>query len=83
MKERSYKENELIITYGELGHEYFILDQGTVEIIVYKEGSDPKDKELSNKVAFTKLISTGIGFGEIGLMYNDKRTATVRAASDC
>ena len=47
---------------------------------MYKDGTDPKDPELGKKVAFSKFISTGIGFGEIALLYNDKRTATVRAA---
>jgi CRP-like cAMP-binding protein len=54
-----------------------------VEIIVYKDGTDPKDPDLGKKVAFSKYISTGIGFGEIALLYNDKRTATVRAAEPC
>lgn len=83
MQQRNYKINDIIINYGDLGHEYFILDQGVVEILVYKDGTDPKDPELGKKVAFSKFINTGIGFGEIALLYNDKRTATVRAAEAC
>jgi CRP-like cAMP-binding protein len=83
MQERKYQSNDLIITYGDLGSEYYILDKGVVEILVYKDGVDPKDPELSKKVAFSKYINTGIGFGEIALLYNDKRTATVRAAEPC
>jgi hypothetical protein len=30
MQERKYKEGEIIIKYGDLGHEYFILDEGEV-----------------------------------------------------
>lgn len=73
----------MIITYGDIGSEYYILDKGAIEILVYKDGVDPKDPELSKKVAFSKYINTGIGFGEIALLYNDKRTATVRAAEPC
>lgn len=40
MQQRNYKKNEIIINYGDLGHEYFILDQGVVEILVYKDGTD-------------------------------------------
>lgn len=54
-----------------------------VEILVYKDGTDPKDPELGKKVAFSKFINTGIGFGEIALLYDSKRTATVRAADPC
>ena len=83
MQQRSYNANDKILTYGDLGNEYYILDHGVVEIIVYKDGTDPKDPDLGKKVAFSKYISTGIGFGEIALLYNDKRTATVRAAEPC
>ncbi len=83
MQQRNYQKNDIIITYGDLGHEYFILDQGVVEILVYKDGTDPKDPDIAKKVAFSKFINTGIGFGEIALLYNDKRTATVRAAETC
>ena len=50
MKERSYNANNNIITYGDFGNEYYILDQGVVEIIVYKDGADPKDPDLGKKV---------------------------------
>ena len=78
MQERKYQSNDLIITYGDLGSEYYILDKGVVEILVYKDGVDPKDPELSKKVAFSKYINTGIGFGEIALLYNDKRTIIIK-----
>ncbi len=83
MQQRNYRKNDIIINYGDVGHEYFILDQGVVEILVYKDGTDPKDPELGKKVAFSKFINTGIGFGEIALLYDSKRTATVRAADPC
>lgn len=73
----------MIIRYGDVGHEYFILDQGVVEIIVYKEGTPASDPDLNKKIAFSKFINTGIGFGEIALLYNALRTATVRAAENC
>lgn len=83
MYQKSFKRNDLIIKYGDFGYDYFILDAGVVEIIVYQEGSDPNDPMLNKKVAFSKFMSAGGGFGEIALLYNDKRTATVRAAADC
>jgi cGMP-dependent protein kinase 2 len=34
-------------------------------------------------VAHTKVLEEGASFGEIALMYNYKRTATVKAIDDC
>jgi CRP-like cAMP-binding protein len=34
-------------------------------------------------VAFAKYLGAGIGFGELALLYNDKRTATVKAVEKC
>jgi CRP-like cAMP-binding protein len=81
MQERTYEQGETIILYGDVGREYFILNQGTVEILVYKEGTNPSDPDLANKIAFTKMINQAMGFGEIALITNDKRTATVKAAA--
>lgn len=43
MYKKSYVRNDQIIRYGDVGHEYYILDKGVVEIIVYKNGTDPND----------------------------------------
>lgn len=83
MFQKSYVRNDIIIRYGDLGSEYYVLDKGVVEVIVYKEGTDPNDYDLIKKVAFSKFLSQGVGFGEIALLYNDKRTATIRAAANC
>jgi hypothetical protein len=69
----------MIIKYGDIGQEYFILDKGKVEVLVYKDGTDPNDPMLESNLAFTKFLEESVGFGEIALLYNDKRTASVRA----
>lgn len=40
---KTYQRNDMIIRYGDIGHEYFILNSGVVEILVYEDGTDPKD----------------------------------------
>ncbi len=80
---KSFERNDLIIKYGDLGHEYFLLDKGHVEVIVYKEGTDPNGQNLHKLIDFSKFMGPGVGFGEIALMYNAKRTASVRAATNC
>ena len=68
---------------GDMGSEYYILDKGIVEILVYKQGTDPEDPKINEKLAFSKYVGAGVGFGEISLMYNDRRTATVKAVEPC
>ena len=70
----------MIIKYGDIGTEYFILDSGVVEVIVYQDGVDPNDPKLMKKVKYSKFLKPFVVFGEISLLYNDKRTASVRAA---
>jgi len=64
-----------------------------VRVTVYHPGTDPNDPDLSTQVAFEKVlevklhpdgsVAAMIGFGEIALLYNDKRTASITAITDC
>jgi CRP-like cAMP-binding protein len=50
---------------------------------VYKPKTAKNDPELNNKILFTKEMSMGAGFGELALIYNDKRSATIIASEEC
>lgn len=50
---------------------------------MYKPGTDAKDKDIESKIMFTKELPPGAGFGELALIYNDKRSATIVALEDC
>lgn len=64
-----YKEGALIIKEGDTGSNLYVMEDGRVE--VSKEG-----KLLSH-------MSPGKVFGELALVYNCKRTATITAATVC
>ena len=83
MQPKHYKQGDQIIKYGDVGQHYYILSQGSVKVIVYQPKTDPNDPELATKVTFTKVMEKGAGFGELALIYNDKRSATIEALEDC
>lgn len=62
---------------------YYILSTGSVKVTVYQDNTDPNDPELESKVKFTKNLDKGAGFGELALLYNDRRSATITALEDC
>ena len=64
------------MTLGEQGTKYYLLKSGKCEVIVNPSTQQPKD-------AKNKQLKEGDGFGEIALLYNEKRTATIRTLSDC
>lgn len=83
MTKQTFKESELIIKYGDIGFSYFVLAKGNVKVTVYKKGTDPKDPEIDQQVQVVKYMGSGVGFGELALLYNDKRSATIQALEMC
>ena len=83
MKPEYFKRQENIITYGEVGNKYYILADGTVKVIVYQKGTAYDHPDLDSQVSFTKFMDYGTGFGELALLYNDKRSATIKATVQC
>jgi CRP-like cAMP-binding protein len=59
---------EEVVTEGEEGDRYYAIAEGTVEVL---ENGAP-----------IRTMTRGEGFGEIALLYEVPRTATVRAVTD-
>jgi len=74
--ERSGRKGDIIIRDGEEGDELYIIKQGCVRILKYT---------LQNEPYTVAILSADqhVFFGEIGLLLNDRRTATVVAEEDC
>ena len=83
MKPEKFLKKDKIIMYGDEGLTYYILSKGNVKVSVYKPGTDPKDPDLEKFVMFSKYMGQGCGFGELALIYNDKRSATIEAVDTC
>ena len=77
MQLKNYQAGSNIITQGEIGDKYFILKTGKCEVIF--SGNHPNNP----KINATKQLKEGDGFGELALLYNDKRSATIHTLSDC
>ena len=56
MYSRAFKAEEVIIRYGDMGADYFVLAKGQVRVTVYKPQTDPNDPELAEKIAFEKVL---------------------------
>lgn len=72
---KTYKKGDTLIKVGEHGEEYFILQTGCVEVQVYDDDSQ--------EVIATKTLTDGAAFGELALLYNSPRSATITALTDC
>ncbi|MBA4409829.1 MAG: cyclic nucleotide-binding domain-containing protein [Bacteroidota bacterium] len=69
---RLYKDGEIIIKQGEIGDCFYVIQEGTVEVI---------DESGESEVIITELGETEF-FGEMGLFEKDVRSCTVRAKGE-
>ncbi|ORE06323.1 camp-dependent protein kinase regulatory subunit [Rhizopus microsporus var. microsporus] len=72
MMEMTIEEGKTIIEQGAVGDYFYIVDSGTFDCFITKDGK-------TNKVT---SYETGGSFGELALMYNAPRAATIVATSD-
>ncbi|PAA51811.1 hypothetical protein BOX15_Mlig014278g1 [Macrostomum lignano] len=71
MFERRCQPGEKVITQGEDGDNFYVIESGVYDIYVLINGQDTKVGQYDNKGSF----------GELALMYNAPRAATIQCAS--
>ncbi|KAG0556492.1 hypothetical protein KC19_11G057800 [Ceratodon purpureus] len=75
VEEERYRIGEVIIKQGESGTNFYLLEAGTCEVWISKE------KNSSPELVHT--YHSGDSFGELALLYDAPRAATVKASTDC
>jgi len=65
MYPKSYNKNDMIVQEGDIGHALYVIAEGRLEVT--------KDGEVLGE------MSGGTVFGELAILYNCKRTASVKA----
>lgn len=74
MEERKASAGDVVIEQGEDGNELFVVDSGELECHkIFTKGSEP---------TYLKDYLPGDAFGELALLYNAPRAATIRAKTD-
>lgn len=73
LQPKTYSAGETLVHQGHDGDSFYIIDRGTVEVLVTgKDGHQTKVAELGE----------GKFFGEMSLLTGEARSATIRASSD-
>lgn len=68
---RRYKAGDVILRKGQLGHSFFVLQSGRVEVLA---GSSDEP---------SLLLEPGDSFGFMGIIYREPRKNTMRALDEC
>ncbi|KRX05579.1 Cyclic nucleotide-binding protein [Pseudocohnilembus persalinus] len=75
MEEQKFSPNQYIIKQGDDGNCLYVLDEG--------EASCEKIFKKGEKPVFLKTYIPGESFGELALLYNCPRAATIKAQTNC
>jgi len=75
MDEKSVKAGEFVIKQHEAGDFYYVVSKGAFDCYVEEAGHEAPGKQVMH-------YEKGTAFGELALMYNAPRAASVKAATD-
>jgi CRP/FNR family cyclic AMP-dependent transcriptional regulator len=66
---RLYEDGETIVRQGDVGQSMFVVQEGTVDVVLEKEGRE----------ILLRRLGKGEFIGEMGIFDRERRSATVRA----
>jgi len=75
MEEKKVSSGQWVIKQGDDGDNLYVVDQGTLEC--YKRFGKDEEPKL------VKTYGPGDSFGELALLYNAPRAASIKAVADC
>ncbi|CAM9372243.1 unnamed protein product [Ectocarpus sp. 8 AP-2014] len=73
MEERRYQSGDAVIEEGGPGDFFYVTGSGELEVFIAGKNNDEP----------LRTLKSGDAFGELALMYNSPRTATVKAVTGC
>lgn len=83
MKPIKFRKGDVIIRYGEVCENHFILSKGKIKITEYEQGTSPADADLEDKIVTEKFVSEeGQGFGKLAIASDKPYTATIEAVDN-
>jgi cGMP-dependent protein kinase len=75
MEQKTVPAGTEVITRGERGDTFYIVQEGVLEVLV--------NSDNSTELTLATRLRCGDSFGELALLYNTPRKATVRALREC
>lgn len=76
MQEKNFRKFDKVIQQGDKGDTLYLIDSGTLDCFKLLSA---EDKEAT----YLKVYQPGEAFGELALLYNAPRAATIIAKEDC
>lgn len=84
LRKVTFVENQIIMQEGDVGDTMYIILDGTVEVAKSLVIGSGDDESVEKNKVFTRLSGEHHAvFGEIALLEESQRTATIKAVTDC